>query len=255
MVTLWFWGSSRYPLGAKKPARWSKLICSRGAFRNCATNYPHIVAPTDPLTAASTASQIVVCLEGVSRAVGIEMTLQLQREMRYRSAGVSDGLLGYERRYWSASLKQLREGHLDSLGASGVSPPSDSLLSEYARLELPDPRQVWKEALPDLGTPWFRFLLSFDPAISLSRVRCPLLLLFAERDWQVAAVENGQAARRALEARPAADLTIETLPGLNHRFQTAKTGSPDEYGSLHEPISPDALRHVTDWLADLSSDR
>ena len=129
------------------------------------------------------------------------------------------------------------------------------MLAEYARLELPDPRHIWEEALPELDTPWFHFLLSFDPAIQLSRIRCPLLLLYAERDWQVPAMENRQAARLALKTRAAAGFSIETLPGLNHRFQTAKTGSPDEYKSLHEPISPDALRRVTDWLAALSADR
>jgi uncharacterized protein len=40
------------------------------------------------------------------------------------------------------------------------------------------------------------------------------------------------------------------LPGLNHLFQTAQTGSPDEYGRIEETIAPAALTRVVDWIVD-----
>jgi len=39
------------------------------------------------------------------------------------------------------------------------------------------------------------------------------------------------------------------LPGLNHLFQTAKTGSPSEYASIEETMSPKALDIITTWVS------
>ena len=44
-------------------------------------------------------------------------------------------------------------------------------------------------------------------------------------------------------------MTIRELPGLNHLFQTAEIGAPDEYGKIDETISPTALTLVSDWIA------
>jgi len=38
------------------------------------------------------------------------------------------------------------------------------------------------------------------------------------------------------------------LPGLNHLFQTAKTGSPSEYQNIEETFAPAALKIIADWL-------
>jgi hypothetical protein len=41
---------------------------------------------------------------------------------------------------------------------------------------------------------------------------------------------------------------VEELPGLNHLFQTAKTGSPSEYAEIEETISPVALETIAGWV-------
>ena len=38
------------------------------------------------------------------------------------------------------------------------------------------------------------------------------------------------------------------LPGLNHLFQTAPTGSPNEYASIEETMSPVALDTIARWI-------
>jgi hypothetical protein len=45
------------------------------------------------------------------------------------------------------------------------------------------------------------------------------------------------------------------LPGLNHLFQTAKTGSPAEYGKIEETFSPVALKTIGDWIAEQTFQR
>ena len=41
---------------------------------------------------------------------------------------------------------------------------------------------------------------------------------------------------------------IDELPGLNHLFQTAKNGSPAEYGQIEETMSPVALDKIASWI-------
>jgi hypothetical protein len=38
------------------------------------------------------------------------------------------------------------------------------------------------------------------------------------------------------------------LPGLNHLFQTAKTGSSREYAQIEETIAPVALETMANWI-------
>ena len=42
--------------------------------------------------------------------------------------------------------------------------------------------------------------------------------------------------------------TLVKLPGLNHLFQTARTGLVTEYAQSEETISPRALAVIVDWL-------
>jgi hypothetical protein len=40
------------------------------------------------------------------------------------------------------------------------------------------------------------------------------------------------------------------LEGLNHLFQTAGSGLPEEYGNIEETISPKALEALGAWISD-----
>jgi len=41
---------------------------------------------------------------------------------------------------------------------------------------------------------------------------------------------------------------VQELPGLNHLFQTAKTGSIEEYGEIEESFAPAALDTIAGWI-------
>ena len=60
--------------------------------------------------------------------------------------------------------------------------------------------------------------------------------------------ENLPAIEAALKEGGNKDVTIVELPGLNHLFQTCKTGGPTEYGEIAETISPKALETMTSWI-------
>jgi uncharacterized protein len=99
-----------------------------------------------------------------------------------------------------------------------------------------------------LTSPWFRYFMSYDPATALRKVTCPVLAINGEKDTQVPPKQNLPAIRKALEQAGNKHFEVDELPGLNHLFQTAKTGSPAEYASIEETISPVALDKMSTWI-------
>src|ERR1019366_6436664 len=97
-------------------------------------------------------------------------------------------------------------------------------------------------------TPWFRYFLAYDPATSLRLVKCPVLALDGSKDLQVPPELDLAAIRKALEAAGNKHFETDELDGLNHLFQTAKTGEPTEYGVIEETIVPVALEKIGSWL-------
>ena len=97
-------------------------------------------------------------------------------------------------------------------------------------------------------TAWFRYFIEFDPAATLRQVKCPVLAINGEKDLQVRPSENLPAIRKALEAGGNRHFETVELPGLNHLFQTAKTGAPAEYAEIEETISPVALEKISSWI-------
>ena len=168
--------------------------------------------------------------------VGIEETLQLQKELHLKHEGASDRQLENERRYLALVVNGVRQNKTNAEILDAVS----GLRSEVER-------SLDEEFVAELRSPWFRFLLDYAPSSDLKKIRCPLLALYAEKDWQVPPPQNKKALLRILrETR--VNCQIADLPGLNHRLQLAKTGSPAEYAELGEPISLIALEHVGDWI-------
>ena len=103
-------------------------------------------------------------------------------------------------------------------------------------------------AIQQLTSPWMRYTLTYDPATALRKVACPVLALNGEKDLQVSAAQNLPAIKKALDEGGNKQIEIDELPGLNHLFQTAKTGSPTEYAQIEETISPVALDKVASWI-------
>ena len=100
-----------------------------------------------------------------------------------------------------------------------------------------------------LTAPWYRYFISYDPATALARVNCPVLAIGGDKDLQVPARQNLAAIRTALAAGGNKNVEVDELPGLNHLFQTARTGAPSEYGQIEETLSPVALEKMARWIS------
>lgn len=128
------------------------------------------------------------------------------------------------------------------------------LANEMAELGEDEMKAVdYSEAFVDAQTresisPWLRFFLTYDPKPTLMEVRCPVLAINGEKDVQVPPRENLRAIGEALQAGGNKNFVTKELSGLNHLFQTCETGSPAEYTTIEETISPAALQLVTEWI-------
>jgi fermentation-respiration switch protein FrsA (DUF1100 family) len=80
-------------------------------------------------------------------------------------------------------------------------------------------------------------------------VQCPVLALNGGKDVQVPPQLNLPVIRKALEQGGNKHFEVVEMPGLNHLFQTAKTGSPNEYAEIEETMSPAVLEKVAAWIA------
>jgi uncharacterized protein len=82
----------------------------------------------------------------------------------------------------------------------------------------------------------------------LSEVRCPVLALNGDKDVLVSAEDNAPLLSGSLRQGGNKDATVTVLPGLNHMFQTAKTGAMEEAGEIEETFAPSTLQLIADWI-------
>ena len=121
-------------------------------------------------------------------------------------------------------------------------------LSDEEKKGMGDLAAVAEGQLDMVLSPWFRFFLMYDPRPTLMKVRCPVLAVNGEKDVQVLPRENLAAIGEALKAAGNKDYTVKELPGLNHLFQTCRTGALAEYSEIEETIAPAALEVIGDWV-------
>ncbi len=76
------------------------------------------------------------------------------------------------------------------------------------------------------------------------------MALFGELDTQVRADVNATAISEAIAAGDVPGYAIATVFGANHLFQTASTGSLDEYDQLRPEFAPDFLDFLLPWLTE-----
>lgn len=140
------------------------------------------------------------------------------------------------------SEDEITEGLIDIFKASITDLPAP------LQTAIGDHEQFARQQVGGLGNIWFRYFLSIDPAPYLQSVTVPVLALNGELDLQVPATINLNGIAKHVGSNGNKEITIVPMPGLNHLFQTATTGSPNEYGQIEETFNPAALRIIADWI-------
>jgi hypothetical protein len=170
--------------------------------------------------------------------------LRLQGSAVLRSSGASEEMVRRQGEVQGRIFAAARAGR-DSADAARRIRAALTPEERAASASLPD--SIPAPMRPLVG-PWFRYFLGYDPRPALRRLTVPTLALNGSLDVQVPPKENLAAIDSALRAAGNRDYRVQELPGLNHLFQTARTGSPGEYATIEETMSPAALEAVASWI-------
>ena len=105
---------------------------------------------------------------------------------------------------------------------------------------------IIEQQVKTITTPWMHYFIKTNPAQFLNKVKCPVLAINGEKDFQVLPKLNLNGIKKAL--KKSKDVTTIELKGLNHLFQTCETGAFSEYAAIEETFSPKALKVVANWI-------
>lgn len=107
------------------------------------------------------------------------------------------------------------------------------------------PEDVRRQA----DTPWFRSMLTYDPAKVLARRRQPLLIIQGDLDTQVSPAQADRLADLARARKNASPVEVVHIPGINHLLVPATTGEVSEYPDLKEhTVSSRVAQAIADWI-------
>lgn len=133
------------------------------------------------------------------------------------AAGFSEILLG------------LSDEELQALGAE-----DEGTINEWAQM-----------LVGFVSAQWVRSFLTYDPRPALEALNVPALAIFGEKDVQVPADQNAEP-MQSLLSNEKSEVRVEE--GLNHLFQTAETGSMEEYQRIDETIAPQVMSTIELWI-------
>ena len=197
--------------------------------------------------AASMSSDVafIVSMAGVFTNFEDVVIDQILNQLKLQ--GIKDEDIELERN-WRKKIYSLAKEDTDSASAAkNLWEIYDKLTEdEVARLNWPRGRQNAQIKL--VLNPWWRYILAMDNKTILINVKCPVLAIYGELDQQVIPDKNIPIIEEAMNEGGNKDFMVKKLPGLNHLFQTAKTGSEYEYFRIEETISPKALNIISDWI-------
>ncbi|RZK16613.1 MAG: alpha/beta fold hydrolase [Hymenobacter sp.] len=98
----------------------------------------------------------------------------------------------------------------------------------------------------EMVSPRYRYYLTFNPAETLSRVACPVLLLYGSADSILNPDNNSGALAKGLKGNK--DMTVRKLPGVNHLFQPDPASWPIISGEQRPNFAPAAEEAIRAWI-------
>jgi fermentation-respiration switch protein FrsA (DUF1100 family) len=189
----------------------------------------------------------IVLLAGTG--ISGDKLLLLQQELIGRAGGATEAMLqknketnakAFEMVVKSTDNEKLKsdlKNYLTDIIKNSPEKPEEMKEEDYINLQI-----------NQLTSPWMEYFIKYNPALTLEKVKCPVLAINGSKDLQVPPKENLEAIKKALAKAGNKKVTIKELLNLNHLFQECETGSPEEYESIEQTFSPIALTEILNWL-------
>lgn len=124
----------------------------------------------------------------------------------------------------------------------------DALLESLPKEARGNVNQQVEVQMKALRGKWFSHFLRYNPQPDLAGLKCPVLVLFGEKDTQVPPEINQKALNKIIKKHHKNNFSIKVIPDANHLFQKAETGSPTEYGKLEKAFAPEFIKAIKKWL-------
>lgn len=181
-------------------------------------------------------------------------TIVAQVAYQLRADGASDAMVSLNGPVWRKVLAFAKDEADPKVAADKMR----QAIEQYLRV-MPEAQKVEAEKLSFaitaanadgliemFNSPWYRFFLHYDPAVTLKKLKMPVLVLNGDHDWIALSSISLPIARESLKGNKSCAIT--EMPNMNHWFQTCKTGALAEYGALEETMSPVALHTISQWI-------
>lgn len=177
-------------------------------------------------------------------------TLTGQTEDLYRAGGV-DPMLGSmaiekHRELMEAMVSGASEAQVREAMRGLVEAQLECAMRKKPPSELIEVGVV--QGMAQINTPWMREFIALDPAPALEKGSVAMLILLGSKDLQVGPGRNLAPLREAGAKAPVPP-TIQVIDGVNHLFQPANSGLPQEYATIKVAISPEVVKQVVQWIA------
>jgi uncharacterized protein len=208
-----------------------------------------VIAPM--VAARSTDVAFIVLLAGTG--LRGDSLMLLQEAAIARAGGAPEAFLDRMHSANSRLFSAIIASHDPAEASTRLNAVIEQIVKELPENERELGRKQMAEARAQLMAPWFMYFIKHDPAADLRRVHVPVLAMNGTLDLQVPSRQNLPAIAGALKQGGNTHVKIVELPGLNHLFQTAKTGLVAEYEQITETFSPTALEIMASWISGMSA--
>lgn len=158
-------------------------------------------------------------------------TLYEQSEAIILASGGGQAAADRNRRLQDAMFAVMRD--------PSVEDPSAALTAALVELGFPEAAAQQQGAM--WGQDYAIAALDLDPGAAMAGYDGPVHAFFGGRDLQVLAGPNGD---RLLAAREGLPTEVTVIDGVNHLFQAAETGLPQEYANAPHAMAPEALEAI-----------
>jgi pimeloyl-ACP methyl ester carboxylesterase len=205
-----------------------------------------------PMVAVRSADIAFIVLLAGTGLTGAEI-ITLQSELIARANGDPDDDIRRAKELNAAAIaiaKQNLDSAAERTALRSAVEKFIAALPDSQRASMKNPVEEVEVQTRMFFSPWVRYFLTYDPRTALRKVKCPVLAMNGEKDLQVPPKENLGEIEKALKAGKNKQHTIRLMPGLNHLFQHAETGSPLEYGKIEETFAPEALQVMGEWIGN-----
>ncbi len=174
--------------------------------------------------------------------------LLLQAELIAKANGAPQAMIDTSLAVNSRLYAAVKGARDSADAAARVDAIADRMVASLPAGQQPLARTQLATVKAQVLAPWMQYFLKYDPRTALRQVRVPVLALDGSLDLQVPPKQDLAAIDTTLKRAGNRDYEVRELPGLNHLFQPAKTGSPNEYAAIDETFSPTALQIIADWV-------